>query len=49
MEATSYLSDGAKMHHLRAIASNSRKNLPWLALGQNVQFILNHASYELYE
>jgi Ca-activated chloride channel family protein len=32
-----------------ALAANEPKALPWLALGQNVQFVLNGAIYEIYE
>jgi Ca-activated chloride channel homolog len=32
-----------------ALAANEPKALPWLALGQNVQFVLNNTIYEIYE
>jgi Ca-activated chloride channel family protein len=32
-----------------ALAANEPKALPWLALGQNVQFVLNGSIYEIYE
>ena len=32
-----------------ALAANEPKALPWLALGQNVQFVLNGSVYEIYE
>jgi len=32
-----------------ALAANEPKALPWLALGQNVQFVLNGKVYEIYE
>src|SRR5439155_415154 len=31
------------------LAANNSKALPWLALGQNVQFILDKTIYEIYE
>jgi Ca-activated chloride channel family protein len=32
-----------------ALAANEPKALPWLALGQNVQFVLNGTVYDVYE
>jgi hypothetical protein len=32
-----------------AFAAKNREALPWLALGQNVQFVLNGTVYEVYE
>ena len=32
-----------------AFAAKERRALPWLALGQNVQFVLNDTLYEIYE
>lgn len=32
-----------------ALAAKEPKSLPWLALGQNVQFVLNDTVYEIYE
>jgi Ca-activated chloride channel homolog len=32
-----------------ALAAQQPKALPWLALGQNVQFVLDNAVYEIYE
>jgi Ca-activated chloride channel family protein len=32
-----------------ALAAKEPKSLPWLALGQNVQFVLNGSVYEIYE
>ena len=32
-----------------ALAAKEPKALPWLALGQNVQFVLNNTVYEIYE
>jgi ABC-type nitrate/sulfonate/bicarbonate transport system ATPase subunit len=34
--------------YFELIAQNS-KALPWLALGQNVQFVLNDTLYDIYE
>jgi hypothetical protein len=31
------------------LAARESKALPWLALGQNVQFVLNGTVYEVYE
>jgi hypothetical protein len=32
-----------------AFAARNTQALPWLALGQNVQFVLNDTLYEVYE
>ena len=32
-----------------ALAAQEPKALPWLALGQNVQFVLNDTVYDIYE
>jgi len=32
-----------------AFAARNTKALPWLALGQNVQFVLDDTVYEIYE
>ena len=32
-----------------AFAAKERRALPWLALGQNVQFVLDGTLYEIYE
>jgi hypothetical protein len=32
-----------------ALAAKEPKALPWLALGSNVQFVLNGTVYEIYE
>jgi hypothetical protein len=38
--------NSAEYFHLAATNSQA---LPWLALGQNVQFVLNDTLYEIYE
>jgi len=54
----SLVQKNAKAKHVRiqfnspeyfALAANEPKALPWLALGQNVQFVLNGSVYEIYE
>lgn len=54
----SLVQKNAKAKHIRiqfnsteyfALAANEPKALPWLALGQNVQFVLNGSIYEIYE
>ena len=54
-EATQKLQN-AKRHRIQfnskeyfAFAAKERRALPWLALGQNVQFVLNDTLYEIYE
>ena len=32
-----------------AFAAKDRRALPWLALGQNVQFVLDDTLYEIYD